>query len=257
MKLCESVNPVEAYEGRGIYVMPRILSDGRVPMTASQLMNYRISQSQSFPAWKDNWFFVSDLVAYSREDDGKAKFVLTVDKNGKVTDNGRTVLGMISPRERLSSGAVELGDRYDSLNGVEVAISNLGKTNNYMTRDEILGNKVWKILARHPDEVPAEFAEDPALLGEYISWVESQTGNKNNMAVYVDSLGKSPKLRAWYVSRLDGRSDANGRGYLVNDLGRFVGIAPEAPNARVLRPTLEQSLSIVNQNLEGLELSIK
>ncbi len=37
--------------------------------------------------------------------------------------------------------------------------------------------------------------------------------------------------RAWYVRRLDNRSNANGRNDLDNDNGRLVGIAPEALGA--------------------------
>ncbi len=36
------------------------------------------------------------------------------------------------------------------------------------------------------------------------------------------------EMRTWYVNRLRDRSDALGGDLLVNDLGRFVGIAPEA-----------------------------
>ena len=49
------------------------------------------------------------------------------------------------------------------------------------------------------------------------------------MGVYPDSAGDVPKLRAWFVGRLGGRSDARGGCNLDNDDGRFVGIAPEAP----------------------------
>ncbi|MEK6926104.1 MAG: hypothetical protein AABW50_02395 [Nanoarchaeota archaeon] len=255
MKLCESVNPIEVYEGRNVDAMPKLLADGRVPMSTVQLMIYRIGQSDAFSEWETNYFDTSDLIAYDAKDNGKAKFILTVNKDGKIAD--RKTLELINPDSKLISGALELGDNYSALNGIEVARGNLGEIEKYMTKDEILGNKVWRILARHPDEVPAEFAEDPQLLGEYVSWVQSQTNNENNMTVYVDSLGKSPKFRAWCVDRLDNGSSASGRIDLGNDGGRFVGIAPEAPNARILRPTLEQSLSIVNQNLERLEIRRK
>jgi len=225
MKLCESINPVEEYNGKNVDTMPKLLADGRIPMNTSQLMNYRINESDKFSDWKDLYFDTSDLVAYSSKDSGKLKFILTVDKNGKITDNGRKALDLINPDSKRSSGAIEIGDKYDSLEGIEVAVGNLGRTGNYFSKDEVLGNSVWRILARHPDVVPKEFAEDKDLLKQYFSWVSSQTGSDKNMAVYVDSLSKSPKLRAWYVCGLDFWFDAGGGGNLGSDYGRFVGVS--------------------------------
>lgn len=31
IKLCESVNPIEVYQGRNIDTMPKLLADGRIP----------------------------------------------------------------------------------------------------------------------------------------------------------------------------------------------------------------------------------
>jgi len=254
MVLCESINPVEEYNGRNIDTMPKLLVDGRIPMSTSQLMNYRINESDKFPDWKDLYFDTSDLVAYSSKEDGKLKFILTVDKDGKITDNGKRALDLINPNSKRSSGAIELGEQYNSLEGIKVAVGNLGKIRDYLSKDEILGNPVWRILARHPDEVPEELAEDKNLLKEYSSWVANQTGKDKNMRVYVDSLGKFSKLRAWYVSRLDDRSNANGGDDLDDGDGRFVGLAPEAHSLRIVKPTLEQSINILNENLEKVEI---
>ena len=95
MKLCDSINPVEVYEGRNVDAMPKILADGRIPMNTSQLMKYRISESESFPDFK-NYFDVSDLIAYGSKDGSEVKFILTVDKNGKITDNGKKALDLIN-----------------------------------------------------------------------------------------------------------------------------------------------------------------
>lgn len=256
MKL--SVNPIDTYEGRNVDAMPKLLADGRIPMSVANLMHYRMGQSAIFPDWKTNYFDNSDLIVYNSNDSGKAKFVFSVDRNQKITENGRKALGLITPNARLSSGAIELTpEQYQSMNGIEVAMSNLGKTESHLTQDEILGHKVWRILARHPSEVPTEFAEDEKLLQEYSTWVAKQTNSNTNMAVYLDSCGKTPKLKAWYVYRLGDRSFAVGRYALDYGDGRFVGIAPEAPNARILRPTLAQSLDVINQNLGGLEIRTK
>lgn len=194
-------------------------------------MNYRINDGERFSDWNTNYFDTSDLIAYNSKDSGKLKFILTVDKTGKITENGRKALELINPNAKLVSRAIDLGDKYNSLEGIEVAIGNLGKTGEYLRQDEILSNKVWRILARHPDEVSKEFAEDPNLLNEYSKLVASKTGANENMAVYVDSLEKSPKLRAWCVYRLELRSCAVGGCDLDGYDGRFLGIAPEALSA--------------------------
>ncbi len=246
MKLCDSANPVKVYGGRNVDAMPRLLAEDRVPMSASQLMNYRMNESERFSDWL-NYFDTSDLIAYGSKEDGKVRFILTIDKNGKIRANGRKALELINPQAKLNSGAVELGDEYGSLEGIEVAVGNLERSGEYLTQDEILGNKVWRILARHPDEVPSEFAEDPNLLREYSTWVANQTGADKNMAVSVDSLSKSPKLRGWFVLGLDSWSYASGGCSLDYVDGRFVGLAPEAHESRIVRPTLEQALRIVKE----------
>jgi hypothetical protein len=257
MKLCDSVNPIEVYAGKNVDAMPKILADDRIPMSASQLMHYRMNESGKFPDWK-SYFDTSDLIAYGPKTEGKVKFILTIDKDGKITKNGRKALELISPNAKLSSGAIELvGDQYQTLNGIEVAIGNLGRTESWLPQTEVLGNKVWRILARHPDEVPAEFAEDSNLLKEYSSWVRKQTGSNENMAVYTDSLSKLPKLRAWYVLRLGYGSGADGGCDLDGGDGRLLGIAPEAQGRRIIKLTLEQSLNIINQNLGEIEIRRK
>jgi hypothetical protein len=64
------------------------------------------------------------------------------------------------------------------------------------------------------------------------------------MAVYVDSLSKSPKLRAWCVNGLEYGSYAGSRSDLDDYDGRFLGIAPEAPSAKIVSPTLETTLTV-------------
>ena len=243
MRLCDS-NPIEVYNGSNLSAMPKLLADGRIPMSVSKLMNYRINESDKFPDWKNNWFDTSDLILYGSKSDGKVKFVLTVDKNGKITENGKEALELINPHSQRSSGAIELSQNlYNKFKGIEVAVGNLGRTGSRMPKEEILGNRAWRILSRHPDEVPAEFAEDSNLLKEYSKWVSNQTGSNENMGVYINSLSKSPKLRAGYVSGLEYGSNANGWFDLDYDSGRLVGLAPEA-HGNIIKPISGRALSV-------------
>jgi len=102
-------------------------------------------------------------------------------------------------------------------------------TKSYLTKDEVLDQQVWRILARHPNEVPAGFAEDKELLGKYFNEVASRTKDSKNMILYVgDSLKDQTTLKAWYVDGLEYRSNAGGENVLDFDIGRLLGIAPEA-----------------------------
>lgn len=228
--------------------MPLLLGEGRAPLTAARFMKERIAHAEQFPDLK-SYLNVSDLIAYdSNKRSTDVKFILTVDKNGRVTEQGRKALELINPNVKLTSEhAVPLSNElYNSFSGIVVPKADLGVSEGYLTveevleskawrnlernltEEEILGSKIWRILARHPDEVPAEFAEDPALLEEYACWVKSQTKQDTNMGVYMDSNSKNAKLRAFYIAGLDGRSWLFGWNNL-NVSGCLVGyLAPEA-----------------------------
>ena len=77
------------------------------------------------------------------------------------------------------------------------------------------------------------------------------------MGIYPSSASDDVKMRAWYVGRLEFRSNAYGRYGLDDDIGRLVGIAPEAlsaPDKAIVRPSLEQSLAVVNKQLGNSEI---
>ena len=221
------------FPGRNIDQMPLLLGEGRSPWTVVRFMKERIAHDNEFPDLLSH-IDVSDLIAYdSSKRSTDFKFILTVDKNGRVTEQGRKALELINPNAKLISDyAANVNGVYDSLPGIVVPRADLGVLERDLTQDEILNSKVWRILARHPDEVPAEFAEDPALLKEYADWVKGKTKQDTNMGVYLDNNSKDEKLRAFCVGWLDCRSALFGRRLLNYDGGRLVGyLAPEALNA--------------------------
>src|SRR3989344_385436 len=228
-----TVEQDKSFPGRNIDQMPLLLGEGRSPWSAAGFIKERIAYANEFPDLL-SYLDVSDLIAYdSSKRSTDSKFILTVDKNGRVTEQGRKALELINPNAELTSNyAVNVNDVYDSLPGIVVPRTDFGVLERDLTQDEILNSKVWRILARHPDEVPAEFAEDPALLKEYAGWVKGKTKQDTNMGVYLDNNSKDAKLRAFCVGRLDCRSALFGRRLLNYDGGRLVGyLAPEALNA--------------------------
>src|SRR3989344_3752127 len=104
------------YNGRNVDQMPLMLRQGVVPLSVAGFMGNRERIIEQFG---DIYADTSDLVAYcgGRNSD-EVKMILTVDNQGKITDNGRKVLELINPtQERTQSGAIILSNElYDGLN---------------------------------------------------------------------------------------------------------------------------------------------
>jgi len=221
----------KAFVGKAIDQMPLLLGEGRSPWATARFMRERMDNSEQFPDLL-NHLYVSDLIAYdSDKKSTDVKFILTVDKYGAVTEEGRKVLELINPNAKLTSDhAANVNGVYDFLPGIVVPRADLGILEKDLTQGEILNSRVWRISARHPDEVPAEFAEDPDLLKEYAGWVRGKTKQDKNMGVSFGNNSEDAKLRAWCVYRLEYGSDADGGGGLGGRGGRLVGYL--APNLK-------------------------
>ncbi len=234
VEIRKTVEQDKPFPGKVIEQMPRLLEEERSPWYVAHFAKERIAHAHEFPDLR-SYLYVSDLIAYdSDERSTDVKFILTVDKNRRVTGKGREALELINTdAEWTSDYALRLSNElYDSLPGIVVARADLGVLGRNLTEAEALESKALRILLRHPSEVPPEFAEDPQLLREYLGWVKGQTKQDTNTGVYFDVNSNVAKLRVWFVNGLGSRSDAFGRLNLVYGLGRFVGhLAPEARDA--------------------------
>ncbi len=198
-------NKHEIFYGSNVRQMPKLLAQGKVPVSVAYVMKERLNGNKEMVS---TYWDTSDLVAYdSKKNQDNLKFLLTVDNKNQITEQGRKVLELIHyDNKSIFEGSIKIGDQYKEMVGegfIEVARKDLGKIENRLTQSEILNSKAWRILARHPDEVPKEFAEDKKLLGEYVKWIQNQTNDTKNMGVFLDSQGKEAKLRAWCVSRAE------------------------------------------------------
>ena len=239
--------PHEEFFGPLVQKMPALRADGRVPVWTSYLMERRLNSANA--AWGDNYLFTGDLVA--TDGNGEYKFVFTSDNKGNITPLGNQLLDLINPKAELSNGAIFL-DQYDAITGAGV-VPFLSKDCTFLGRDmspeEALNSKLWRISARHPDEVHADFAEDAKLLPTYIERMGAEMKTRFQydeiMGVWLDEAIRIPSFRAWYVSRLSVRSQAGGVDNLDGTFGRLVGVAPEAlsaPSKVIAEPSLEQAL---------------
>jgi len=224
--------------------MPKLIADGRVPMNVSQLMQRRLNTQNSDAdvksSYLDNWFDTGDAVVY--HSDGRVKIVLD-------SQNLRD----ITPDSQLRNGALVLTeDIYNSLQGEEFKKGKLGKVNEWLSKEAVKSHPVWKVLAR-----------DQGLLNDYADYIftegKQRFGNDEAMGIFLSSAqGNTPELMAWYVGRLEDWSCAYGRSGLGGDLGRFVGIAPEAlsvpsKGASNIKAYTMADLQAVDKTIKGLE----
>ena len=239
--------PHEEFLGLLVQTMPALRTDGRIPVWTSYIMKRRINSTNT--AWKDNYLFTGDLIA--TDGNGEYKFIFTSDSRGNITQLGSQLLGLINPNARLSNGAILLA-QYDAITGAGVvAFSHKDCTplSRDMSSEETLNSKLWRISARHPGEVHADFAEDAKLLPTYVERMNAEMKTRfqynETMGTWLDEAIKTPSFRAWYVCRLSNWSRADGDVNLDGADGRLVGVAPEALSAQgkgIVLPTLEHAL---------------
>ncbi len=243
LKLNTAREAYKEFYGRNIEQMPKLIADGRVPMNVAQLMQKRLdvrnSDEDVKSAYMDNYFDTGDAVLY--HPDGRVKIVLDSQTLREMTPE--------SPRD---NGALILGeDVYNALKGEEFKKGKLGKVNESLSREDVKAHPVWKALAR-----------DQGLLNDYVDYIFSEGkqrfGYDTTMGVYPDSASNKPKLRAWYVGRLEGRFGAFGRDLLDYGYGRFLGIAPEALSASSkgasnIKAYTMADLQAVDRTIKGLE----
>ncbi|MBI2106093.1 hypothetical protein HYT56_04625 [Candidatus Woesearchaeota archaeon] len=188
LQLNESVQDYKAFPEKGTdrntYQMPKLIAEGRTPMSASDLMKRRLDVRNASEAvrnsWLYNYFDTIDGIAY--HPNGRAKVVLDAQP-----------LRELTPSNRLKNGALILpSGSYEELEGQELSISDLEKyaSGDWLKQREVRDNPIWQILAG-----------DENLLKEYSDLVFSQ-GYDRAMAVYRASPQDVPTMRSWYRDEL-------------------------------------------------------
>ena len=211
-------------EGTGIYIeqMPKLIAEGRTPLSASGLMKRRLEVRNASEQVRNSWFY-----NYFDLSDGN---IIHPDGSVKI-DLDSKLLRSLTPETKLFNHALPLqSEQYDSLQMPELSKKEVGQymKRKLLKRKQVLDNKAWRILARHPSEVPKEYAEDEKLLPEYTDLIFSH-GYDRAMAIFSAQPQDIPLLRSWCVGRLgdDDWSVAGGGERLDVDV-RLVGVAPKA-----------------------------
>jgi len=247
LKLNATREAYREFYGRNIEQMPKLIADGRVPMSVAGLMqrrlNVRNSDANVKTYYMDNYFDTGDAVAY--HPDGRVKLVL----------DSKTLREMTPYTQRVGGALLLTEDVYNALQGEEFKKGKLGKTGEWLTREQVKAHPVWKVLAR-----------DQSLLNDYVDYIFAEGKQRFNddtaMGVFTDSVENGPKLRAWCVDGLRGRSLAGGRYVLDADGGRLVGIAPEAlsapdKGASNIRAYTMADLQYFDSAVKGLESTVR
>jgi hypothetical protein len=207
------------FYGANVEQMPNLIQAGRMPMSVAGIMQRRLnlrnaSEVDVKTAWMDNYFDIGDAVVYHPNGDVKIVF------------DSQTLREMTSESQR-NGGALVLGeDVYQSLQGEVFKKGEVGTVNSSMSKTDVKAHPVWKVLAR-----------DQGLLNDYADFIfaegKERFGYDKAMGVYPSSCnGKAPEMRAFYISTLYYGSDVCGGDLLHNDVGRLVGVAPEALGAQ-------------------------
>ncbi len=265
----EEMKKFEIYSGKSAWEMPNLRADGRVPMSVAGLMQRRLnlrSLRKYYLAVKDfymdNLFVTGDLTG---QKENEVKLVLTTYADGSITPLGSEYLALINPREKLFSGAINLGvnDRYENLQGEGVITTEINKLaeiiNGDLNEQQAKDSLFWRFMLRHPDEVPERFAIS-GLHEEVIPYIfaegKERFGYDIAMGVFPDLDGNNPKLRTWCVGGLGKGSYANGRHHL-GTFGNLVGIAPDVlrlgKGASNIKAHTMADLQAVDEAMKGLE----
>jgi len=244
LKLNTSREAYQEFYGRNTEKMQELVADGRVPMSVAGLMQRRLdvrnSDDKVKSAWMDNYFDIGDAVVY--HPDGRVKIVLDSEDLRNMTPD--------TPR---NGGALMVApEAYDALQGEEFKKGKLGRTEDWMSREDVKAHPVWKVLAR-----------DQALLNDYADYIFAEGKERFDydtaMGIFPGSAnGDTPEMRAWYFNRLESRSKASGWVDLDRNYGRLVGIAPEAlsapgKGASNVKAYTMADLQAVDKAMKGLE----
>jgi len=207
-----SFEKYKEFYGRNVGQMPKLIAEGRIPLSIADLMKRRLEfrDSDVNSSWLDNYFDAGDSVVYHPK--GNLKIVLD-----------SKLLRQINSNSSLRNGALVLEDGvYEKLEGQEFTRKELEEyVEKPLTKKQVKENPLWRTLARGQN-----------LLNEYADFIFTEAKDKfdytENMRVYLGSASDDSNLCAWYFSGLVDGSYVDGGCVLGADLGRFVGLAPEA-----------------------------
>lgn len=206
---------IKIQAGKGIEVIPDVLSRGNSNLGVAEIMDLRIDRGHKSSFFYEH-FDSSDLAVYGAGNNNEFYVLLGRDNNGNLSSNARTALDLVDngnlaslessmglkkgqireySRSRLYRPRIALEEGLDIVRENNlIRISTPRRGNVYLRdSDAVVWEEIWRTLARNPNNVPEEFSFDSSLLGEYVKFIEG--GKKENSALMRVFLGASFKIQ--------------------------------------------------------------
>ena len=217
------------FYGTVIEIMPRLVAEGRVLMPTFSLMRRKLETSTltnitqlAKQTCLSDCVVTADAPVY--HPDGTMKIALETEYLRQLNKKSRLVNGVLV----LEDGAYEGIDDRLKLTAEEIR----DYTGRHLSRKDALDNRIWRILARHPDEVPREYAyaEGAELLEEYVGAVYKYgISDDLRMGINVTSpKHPMPTMRFWNIHGFGNKSVARGWEKLDEGIYHAIGVIPRA-----------------------------
>lgn len=217
-----------------------IQKEGRIPMGTAKLFQKKLEFRNGPTEIYDSWNYSFHTADLNVQKGNEIKIGLTTYGNNFMTPLGVKYLNLIGETglDRLYLSL----EQYDELKGEGIIVTKTNKLakriNADLTKEEAKNSLLWRVLLRHPDEVPKKFAI-PGLCEEAIDYIFSASKQRYSfdfaMGVAIESFGRKarnyePSVKLWTFGDLLGGSLAFANSTLEADTGCMVGIYPSALN---------------------------
>lgn len=222
--------PCRDFTGRATECMPKLISQGRVPMSVSQIMQKRLEFSSNLGTYLD--------VSFPWKDYSGIEACVSTGDAGIVHPNGdlkivldSSHLREISKRSRLNHGGLIIDEEtYDALPARVFSKLDRLKFNFALSKEDVKKNPIWIYLARG----------DMELLNDYTDFIFSgnkyRPSPKSAMGIYCPSIKSeyslsnkkpSPELRSFSLANVLYDSNLSCWNSLDEKYSRLMGIFPE------------------------------
>ena len=220
----------------------------RVPLGGAHILERRFASTK--PDWKNYSFDTSDFVVYGgKRNFGDLKVFLTINNRKIVTPQGNKLLEAVSSRD-FRNGEGVAHELYNEIDGIVISDKELrmyqthrgGFRNGHVSEKDVLDDPLWRIVLRHPDAVPSEFAYDASFMEEVVgktfAHLSSYFNPDNFSAMGISLLAPSeiPFFRTFAVSDSGGRCWLRCGSDFKNGYACFVGESVDPNSSRKVFP---------------------